>query len=84
MEVRPADVGDEPVRGAMPRVHVGVDEAGDHELATRVDLAVHRPVEAGADEDDGVVLEDEHAVAVERMGAVREADDPAAADQRAH
>src|SRR5262249_15832652 len=79
-----ARVGDESVRGPVPRVHVGVDEAGADKLAARVDLLVHRPREGSAHVDDAIVLPHDHAVADERVALAREADDPAAADEPAH
>ena len=52
--------------------------------AAGVDLGIRAPLEAAAHVDDAVVLVDHHAVGDERVAAAGEADDPAAADQRAH
>ena len=51
------DVGNQPVRGAVARMHVGVDEARRDELVARVDLAIDRAVEALADEQHGVAFD---------------------------
>ena len=68
----------------MAGVHVGVDEAGRHQHAAAVDLGVDAPVEPAADVEDAIVLVDDHAVGDERVAAAREADDPAATDERPH
>jgi hypothetical protein len=41
-----ADVGDQPVRGAVTGMHMGVDEARRDQLVAGVDLAVDRALEA--------------------------------------
>jgi hypothetical protein len=48
--VAPSDVGNEPVRGAVAGMHVGVDEARRHQFVARVDLTIDRAREALADE----------------------------------
>src|SRR5207244_5307935 len=62
VEVRPAGIGDEAVGGAVPGMHVRVDEAGRHQSATGVDLGVDRALEAPTDMQDAVVLVHDHAV----------------------
>ena len=61
-----------------------VDEPGADQLATRVDLPVDGAIEAGADVDDPILLEHDDAVADQRVGTGRVADDPAAPDERPH
>src|SRR5262249_56985749 len=77
--VGPTGVGDEPVRGAMAGVNVRVDESGADELVPRVDLAIDRAVEAWADVNDAIVLEDDDRAAEERVASAGEADDPSTA-----
>src|SRR5439155_6875711 len=84
VEVRPSGVGDQPMRRAVPRVDVRVDEARADEHAARVDLGVGAPVEAAAHVHDAIVLVHDDAVGHERVAARREADDPSAADERSH
>ena len=82
--VGPAVVGDQPVRGAMARVHVRVDEARADEVRPGVDLGVDGAVERRAGVQDAVAFVDDLMVAIEGVAAVAPADDPAAAHARAH
>jgi hypothetical protein len=65
-------------------MHVGVDEPRRDELIARVDLAIDRAVEARADEQHGVVFEDDLGVAPQRVVGVGMSDQPAAEDAGAH
>ena len=68
----------------MAGMHVGVDEARRDQLAARVDVTVDLAREALADEEDGVVLKDQLRIAPERVMSVGVADQPPAANARAH
>ena len=82
--VRPADVGDQPVRRPVAAVDVHVDETRRHQHPAGVDLPVHLAVEAAAHMQDDPVLEHHHPVAHERVAITLIADDPTAANQRTH
>src|SRR5262245_56686184 len=82
--VAAADIRDQPMRGAMARVHMGVDEPRSDQLVARVDLTVHPAFEALADELHGVAFIDQLGVAPERMTPVGMTDQPAAVDPRSH
>jgi len=82
--VAPADVGNEPVRGAVAGMDVRVDETRRDQLVARIDLALDRSVEALAHEQHGAAFIDQLGIAPERMAAARMADQPAALDARAH
>ncbi len=84
-EIVPAsDVGDQPVRGAVAGMHMGVDESRRDQLVACVDLVVDPALEALADEQHGVAFIDQLGVAPERMMPVGMRDQPAAGDARAH
>src|SRR5262249_61350384 len=59
---RPAGIGDEPMRGAVAGVDVGVDEAGRNEFARCIDDAVDLAFESFADVEDLGALEHEFSV----------------------
>jgi len=79
-----ADVGDQPVRGAVAGMHMGVDESGRDQLVARVDLAVDPAFEALADEHHAVAFIDQLGIAPEGMMSVGMPDQPAAGDPGAH
>ena len=83
-EVAAARVADQPVRGAVTGVDVGVDEPRCDEPARGVELAVDASLEGGSDVQDLVALEHHLVLAVERMRAAFVTDDPAAANPRPH
>ena len=84
-EIIPAsDIGDEPVRGAVTGMHVGVDEARSDQLVTGVDLAVDRALEALAHEQHRVAFVDQLGVAPQCMMPVGVRDQPATGDTGAH
>src|SRR5262249_40368600 len=78
------DIGDQPVRGAVAGMHMGVDEARRDQLVARVDLAVDRPLEALAEEQHAVALVDQLGVAPKGMMPVGVPDQPGAGDTGAH
>src|SRR5262249_48391041 len=80
----PPGIGDQPMRGAMPGMHVGVDEAWTHEFALGVDGAVDAAFEFLSDVEDPVVLEDNLAVAQERVMTALMAHHPCRLDLAAH
>ena len=77
-------VGDQPMRGAMAGVDVGVDKAGRDQLAGGVDRCVDRAVEGFADMHDLVAFIDHNPVVDQPMMAAFVADDPARFDQGPH
>src|SRR5262245_52185122 len=81
---RPAGVGDEPMRGAVAGMHVGVDEAGRNQLALRIDDPVDLAFESFADVEDLVALEHEFPVADEGVMPALMAYDPRRLDFGAH
>src|SRR4029077_6733020 len=84
-EIIPAsDIGDQPVRGTVTGMHVGVDEARRDQLVTGVDLAVDGALEALADELHGVAFVDQLGVAPQRMMPAGVRDQPATGDTGAH
>ena len=84
-EIVPAsDVGDQPVRGAVTGMHMGVDESRRDQLVAGVDLAVDRALEALADEQHGVAFVDQLGIAPQRMMPVGMRDQPATGDTGAH
>ena len=84
-EIVPApDVGDQPVRGAVAGMHVGVDEARRDQLVAGVDLVVDCALEVLADEQNGIAVIDQLGIAPEGMMPAGMRDQPAAGDARAH
>jgi len=63
---------------------MGVDESRRHQLVVRIDLPVDRAGKALTDEQHGVAFVDQLRIAPERVMASGMADQPAAADARAH
>src|SRR5262245_27434946 len=81
---RPAGIGDEPMRGAVAGMDVGVDEAGRNQLALRIDDPVDLAFESFADVEDLVALEHEFSIADESMMPALMAHDPRRLDFGAH
>ena len=80
-EIVPAsDIGDQPVRGAVAGMHVGVDEARSDQLVAGVDLTVDRALEALADEQHRVAFVDQLGIAPECMMPVGVRNQPATGD----
>src|SRR5207237_9802362 len=80
----PAGVGDQPMRGAVAGMHVGVDETRRDQLSPGVDDPIDAALESLADVNDPVALEDELCIAQERVLASRMTHDPSRLDLRAH
>src|SRR5262245_38711066 len=72
------------MRGSWPGMHVRVDEAWAHEFALGIDGAVDAAFESLSDVEDPVVLEDDLAVAQERVMTALMAHHPRRLDLAAH
>src|SRR2546427_8539018 len=83
-EIATADVGDQSPARFHVGVTVNVDEAGDDELADRIDAPIDGSGEGSSDERHAVVLEDEGAAAQQPMPTLGVRDDVAALDQGLH
>src|SRR5207245_1699655 len=83
-EIETDDVGDQSPARFHVGVTVNVDEAGDDELADRIDAPIDGSGEGSSDERHTVVLEDEGAAAQQPMPTLGVRDDVAALDQGLH
>ena len=81
---RSAGIGDQPMRGAVAGMDVGVDEARRDELAGGVDGRVDAAVERLADMDDLVAFVDDNAVMDQPMTAGRRGRRSSRSDQGPH
>src|SRR5262249_50863048 len=81
---RPPGIGDQPMRGAVAGMDVGVDEAGRKQLALSIDDPVDSAFECFADVEDPVALEPEFSVAKEGVMPALMAHDPRRLDFGAH
>ena len=82
--VAASDVGDQPVRGAVARMHMGVDESRRHQLVAGVDLVVDGAFEAFADEKHGIAFIDQLGVTPKGMLPACICNQPAAGDAGTH
>src|SRR5262249_45718765 len=81
---RPAGIADQPMRGAVAGMDVGIDEAGRKELALRIDDPVDLAFESLADVEDLVALEHDFSVANEGVMPALAAHDPRRIDFGTH
>src|SRR5258708_29447008 len=82
--VTASDVGDQSVRGAVARMHMGVDESRRDQLVACVDLAVDQALEVFTDEQYGVAFIDQLGIVPKGMMPVCMCNQPAAGNAGTH
>ena len=81
---RPAGIGDQPMRGAVAGVDVGVDESRRNQLVLGIDYPIDATFECLSDVEDRVPFEYDLGVAQKRMLAALIAHHPRRLDLAAH
>ena len=81
---RPAGIGDQPMRGAVAGVDVGVDESRRNQLVLGIDHPIDATFECFSDVEDRVPFEHDLGVAQKRMLAALMAHHPRRLDLAAH